>query len=136
MPSADEGAGAGAGAGAAVAVVFSQGSGASLSSEVSASSSVAPSRGAGQAGIGLTFLKAAPGGLPVKRVKGGGAAAAEGSIRPGELVVSIDGAELAALDKQALARAMMGAEGSVAALMVAPAGGGAPRAVTLVRKAA
>jgi C-terminal processing protease CtpA/Prc len=89
-----------------------------------------------QAGIGLTFLKAAPGGLPVKRVKEGGAAAAEGSIRPGELVVSIDGAELAALDKQALARAMMGPEGSAAALMVAPAGGGAPRAVTLVRKAA
>eukprot|EP00961_Rhodomonas_salina_P145702 1961280-Rhodomonas_salina.1 len=71
-------------------------SGESIGSEVSISSSVAAPEDSGSkgkmAGIGLTFTRAdGSGGLPVKRVKDDGPAAVEGSLKPGDVVLSIDG---------------------------------------------
>jgi len=92
----------------------------SISSEVSTSSSVASAaKSAGSVGIGLTFLKVdkASGGLPVKRVKEDGAAASS-SIKPGDIVLSIDGAVLGQLDTKQLTKVMMGEAGSAASLQV------------------
>ena len=97
----------------------------SISSEVSTSSSIAspveissnPDEKA--VGIGLTFLKVdkVSGGLPVNRVKDDGAAAGS-SIKPGDMVLSIDGVALGALDTKHLSKVMMGAAGTAARLQV------------------
>ena len=96
----------------------------SISSEVSTSSSIfspdPPSTNSAKlVGIGLTFsmLDNESGGLPVKRVKEDGAAAGS-SIKSGDIVLSIDGVELGALDKTRLAKVMMGEIGSVAHLEI------------------
>ena len=97
----------------------------SISSEVSTSSSIASpveissNPGEKAVGIGLTFLKVdkASGGLPVNRVKDDGAAAGS-SIKPGDIVLSIDGVALGALDTKHLSKVMMGAAGTAARLQV------------------
>jgi len=119
---------------------LSEGSSDSIGSEVSTSSSVArqlPAHDAtcGKAcGIGLTFrAKSEAQGIIVKRVKEGGAAALEGSIAAGDVVVSIDGTATAGLDQTAQGKLMMGAEGSVATLLVRRNGAEAAQVVKLTR---
>jgi hypothetical protein len=109
-----------------------------LSAEPSAESvgSQSSSRGAGgPAGLGLTFRSRASGAsaVVVKRVKEGGAAAEEGSLVAGDEVEAIDGVRLAGLGDRQLAAALMGPEGSVAELVVRPAGGGPARTLRLRR---
>ncbi len=77
-------------------------------------------------GLGLTFhvpesAAAAPGlgsGAVIKRVKEGGAASRVGGpgVRPGDILLSVDGVEVAGADSARLARLVMGAPGSAAEL--------------------
>ncbi len=123
-------------------LLLSEDSSESISSQVSISSissSVASqlvgTAGSGKAfGLGLTFRPKSQGnGVVVKRVKEDGAAALEGSIAPGDVVVTIDGTLMSGLDQMAQAKLMMGAEGSKAELGVIKSGSGRQIKVILSR---
>jgi C-terminal processing protease CtpA/Prc len=86
-------------------------------------------------GIGLSLSQESDGrGVIVKRVKEGGAAALEGSISAGDVVVSIDDTAMAGLDQTAQAKVMMGAYGSVAKLVVLKVGAQQQHTVMLPRR--
>ena len=83
-------------------------------------------------GVGLT-VTAVPRGLRIARVIGR-TPAAEAGLKIGEVIVTVDGEEIAGKNVGEVTARIKGPEGSTVTLGIEPAGGGKARSVELVRR--
>ena len=89
------------------------------------------------AGPGIVFgFDAEGGGARVRSLLPGSAAARSGALRPGDLILAIDGAATRGMPPAAVSQRLLGTEGSSVSLEVAPRAGGDPLVVRLPRLSA